>query len=75
MKEHGQMRTCDRCGAVVFEKHAKTTDVGFYYNYEFEPAEGWSYREEFGDLCPDCTDALKRTHEAFMQGLSLGGSC
>lgn len=68
MKEHGQLRVCNRCGTTTFEKHVKTTDAGFKFIYEFKSTEGWTDKEGFGDLCPACTEELESLHAAFLAG-------
>ena len=58
MRQHGQLRTCDRCGATIFLKTTGEgeTDGGYTRWNKFEDAKGWTNPYEIGDLCPNCSE-------------------
>lgn len=69
----GNMRTCDRCGEWIFLKciGEGSADGGYTRWNEFEPAPGWDYLSNIGDLCPSCMDEHARLMDAFQKRIPM----
>ena len=48
--KYGKNLICDCCGIAVFLEEIE----GFSHTYEDIP-EGWTHRNDFGDMCPNCS--------------------
>lgn len=65
----GLLKTCDRCGKTVFLKVLEdgVTDGGYTRWNRFEdPPEGWDYKRETGNLCPECKQEYDKLLLSFM---------
>lgn len=68
MKSEGRLYVCDRCGETMFFKRVdkEVLSGGFEVYDRYEKAEGWGYCDG-KDLCPACSDELKRITESFLR--------
>lgn len=68
-RKNGQLRTCDKCGKTIFLEHIGDSerDGGFTRWNNFEKAEGWEYRDEYSDLCPDCVKLFDELRIEFIE--------
>jgi hypothetical protein len=72
--EKGLLRTCDRCGAVVFLKYQRTDtlDGGYTKMDVFEASPpGWDtckVGKEYATLCPACAERWQELSTAFIEG-------
>ena len=70
MRQKGELRTCDRCGATIFLKTTGEgeTDGGYTRWNKFEDAKGWTRPYEIGDLCPNCSEEWDSLQAEFKRG-------
>lgn len=66
----GKLVTCDRCGMQTFLKCTGEgeRDGGYTRWNTFEDyPEGWEWRRDVGQLCPDCNQEYEKLIATFMK--------
>lgn len=59
--QFGKNHTCDACGHTIFIKGIRFENGDGEPHFEFDGIpKGWTYSNDFGDMCPDCTKRFSR---------------
>ena len=61
MRDKGLLIKCDRCEKTGFFRTTgdREADGGYTRWNTFEPADGWTYEPDIGELCPDCSQEFE----------------
>ena len=63
----GKKDICDRCKTETFVRYigTKEMDGGWTRIQNFEKLENWTWENDIGDLCPNCSKTYKEMIESF----------